>query len=127
MLPSSGHQPCVPLQPREGLRQPRGVAGRRGPAGLGSIGTAAGSDIEALITNVKITQHCRPRRQAGQKAGRQNLTDCSSETGKNWLVRCLGCVGLAGSHGGFWKKVGLRISVGFHLMRSLDSVSSGRE
>jgi hypothetical protein len=86
---------------------------------------------KVLITNVKIAQHCRPRRQLGQKAGRQNLADCSSETGKNWLVRCLGCVGLAGSHGGFWKGVGLRISVGFqdiiHLVSSLDSVSSGRE
>lgn len=48
MLPSSEHQRCVPLQPREGLRQPRGVAGPRGPSGLGSIGTASGSDMEGV-------------------------------------------------------------------------------
>lgn len=48
MLPSSGHQPCVPLQPREGLRQPRGVAGRRGLADLRSIRTAGGRDLEGV-------------------------------------------------------------------------------
>lgn len=39
---------------------------------------------KVLITNVKAQKpHYRPRHQLGQKAGRQNLAGCSSETGKN--------------------------------------------
>lgn len=49
LLSSSGHQPCVPLQPWEGFRQPRGVAGRRGLEGVWGLGMASGNDLEGVV------------------------------------------------------------------------------